>query len=332
MTTVETVLGPTEIGTLGRTLMHEHIFSFHSDMGGDYPWADEALYMEAAVEKLRRLKEFGFDTIVDVTAIGLGRNVRRVASVARAAEFNVIAATGIYASCCLPLYFSRHLPAFGPSFIEDFFVREIEDGIGETGIHAGVIKCMTDREGLTPDVKTMLTATARAHLRTGAPITTHTDPFNESGLMQQDLFRREGVDLSSVIIGHCGDSTDLDYLERLLEAGSYIGMDRFGDYHVTSLERRIQTVATLCDRGYASRMVLSHDTNCGGDVDPERSLQEWLFGHIPQVVIPALREAGVSGADIDAMTIEAPREIFRASAQARATTGVRSVAVPQVAD
>jgi phosphotriesterase-related protein len=328
MSAVETVLGPVRVGLLARTLMHEHIFSFHSDMGGDYPWTDEEVYVAAAIDKLKRLKAVGFGTIVDATAIGLGRDVRRVARVAAAADFNIIASTGIYSSCCLPLYFSRHLPSEGERFIEDFFVREIDEGIGDTHIRAGIIKCMTDREGLTPDVELMLVASARAHLRTGVPITTHTDAFTEAGLLQQRVFRKAGVDLSNVIIGHCGDTTDLGYLERLIDAGSYIGMDRFGEYHITNLERRVQTVATLCERGYAPRMVLSHDTNCGGDVNPQRALDNWLFGHMHEVVIPALRDHGVSDADIDQMTVVNPCEIFAAASAIQEPTLAEAEAEP----
>lgn len=311
--TVQTVRGPVGVDTLGRTLMHEHIFSFHSDMGADYPWAEEELYVEGAIDKLKRLKAAGFGTVVDLTVIGLGRDVARVARVARGADVNIIAATGIYASCCMPTYFSRRLPTAGPAFMEDHFVREIEDGIGETGIRAAVIKCVTDREGLTADVEFMLESAARAQRRTGVPISTHTDPFTETGLLQQRVFRREGVDLGSVIIGHSGDTTDLDYLDRLITAGSYVGMDRFGDYAVTSLEDRVRTIARLCDRGYASRIVLSHDANCGGDIRPADSLKNWYFGHVPQVVVPALREHGVGEADIDLMLTGNPREIFRAA-------------------
>ena len=76
------------------------------------------------------------------------------------------------------------------------------------------------------------------------------------------MFREEGVDLSRVVIGHCGDTTDLDYLDELMEAGSYIGMDRFGlDYFLPTPER-IDTVVELARRGYAEKMVLSHDTTC----------------------------------------------------------------------
>ena len=61
-----------------------------------------------------------------------------------------------------------------------------------------MLKCVTDRHGVTPDVEIVLRSVARAHLRTGVPITTHTDVFTESGLAQQRIFRQEGVDLTGV--------------------------------------------------------------------------------------------------------------------------------------
>jgi len=310
--TVDTVLGPVPVAALGATLMHEHIFSFHSDLVGDYPWEEEEEFVAGAIDKLRRVKVAGIDTIVDLTVVGLGRNVRRVARIAEATGVNIVAATGIYASCCMPTYFSRSMPSYGPTFIEDFFVREIEEGIGRTGIRAAAIKCVTDREGVTPDVDVMLRSAARAQIRTDVPISTHTDAFLETGLMQQRIFRQEGVDLGRVVIGHCGESTDLDYLQRLLDAGSYIGMDRFSLYGMTSLERRLATIAALCERGYASRIVLSHDRNVGGDITPQDSMDTWYFGHIPTVVLPGLREHGVSDADIELMMTGNPAAIFGA--------------------
>jgi phosphotriesterase-related protein len=34
------------------------------------------------------------------------------------------------------------------------------------------------------------------------------------GLDQQRIFREEGVDLSRVVIGHSGDTTDIEYLRN----------------------------------------------------------------------------------------------------------------------
>ena len=119
-------------------------------------------------------------------------------------------------------YFSRH----GVDHVADLFIRDITQGIGNSGVKAAIIKCATDEGGLTPGVERVLRACARTHRQTGVPITTHTHAPSFRGRDQQRVFEEEGVDLSRVIIGHCGDSTDLDYLKELMDRGSMIGMDR----------------------------------------------------------------------------------------------------------
>src|SRR5205823_4285441 len=131
-----------------------------------------------------------------------------------------------------------------------------------------------------------------------------------SGLDQQRIFAEVGVDLSRVVIGHSGDTEDYDYLERLLERGSYLGLDRFGldqlfGLHYLSTDRRVRQVAELCRRGYADRLVLSHDASAFSDARPRDFVQRfwphWHYNHIPLDVLPALREAGVTEAQIDLM-------------------------------
>ena len=306
--TVNTATGPVEVAALGPTLMHEHVFTFHSDMSGDYPWKEEQVFVDGAVDKLTRLRQAGISAIVDLTVFGLGRNVARVARIAERAKVTIIVATGLYTLNELPAYFREQLKDHGPAFLEDLFVREISEGIADTGIRAAVLKCCTDRRGLTQDVETVLRAAARAHLRTGAPISTHSNPKFETGLIQQRIFRQEGVSLDRVVIGHSDDTADLDYLEKLLDGGSYLGMDRFGNGRD---DVRVATVAALCRRGYGSRLVLSHDARCGGDVRPERALREWRYGHIPTTIAPAMLAAGISPGDLELMLVGNPQTIFR---------------------
>jgi phosphotriesterase-related protein len=146
------------------------------------------------------------------------------------------------------------------------------------------------------------------------PISTHTHAASEVGLKQQDVFESEGVDLSRVVIGHMGDSEDIEYLEKLMSRGSFIGMDRFGIDVFLTTEKRVATIARLCERGYAGQMVVSHDASCyfdWYDMDAvSRLAPNWNFNHIPDVVLPALRAAGVSDQDIQAMTVDNPRRIF----------------------
>jgi phosphotriesterase-related protein len=160
----------------------------------------------------------------------------------------------------------------------------------------------------------VLRAFAQAHKRTGVPISTHTHAELRRGLEQQRIFAEEGVDLSRVIIGHSGDTTDLDYLEELINNGSYIGMDRFGIDVILPFEDRVNTVARMCERGHADKMVLSHDANCYFDALPEAMLPvaapNWHYLHIHNDVIPALKERGVTDEQIHTMLVENPRRIF----------------------
>ena len=148
------------------------------------------------------------------------------------------------------------------------------------------------------------------------PISTHTHAASKRGLDQQKIFLEEGVNLGRVVIGHSGDTEDTDYLEELMKAGSYIGMDRFGIDPELSTERRVATIIKLCERGYAAQMVLSHDTSCYIDWFPEELIKQavpnWHFRHIPDDVVPALKAGGVSEDQIRAMTVDNPRRIFDA--------------------
>ncbi len=110
----------------------------------------------------------------------------------------------------------------------DLFVHDIEESIQETGIKAAFLKCAADEPGVTENIEKVHRAVARASVRTGTPIMAHSRPANQTGIRQIEIFEEEGVDLAKVQIAHTGDTDDLDYIERLLEKGVYIGMDRYG--------------------------------------------------------------------------------------------------------
>lgn len=313
MPQVETLTGPVDTAELGFTLMHEHVFVQSEGVARNFPsvW-DEPAQIDAAREKLQGIVDAGVRTIVDLTVLGLGRDIPRLRGLIGDLPLNVIVATGLYTYNEVPHYFNFR----DEDAMADLFVSDITEGIQGTGIKAATLKCATDEPGITPGVEKVLRAVARAHRRTGVPISTHTHVGTKRGLDQQRIFQEEGVDLGRVVIGHSGDSEDIDYLTSLIDAGSYIGMDRFGiDFYLTT-DKRVATIARLCELGHADRMVLSHDTNCHIDYLPEaitRALPNWHYRHISDDVLPALKEAGVSDEQITQMTVENPRQIFETS-------------------
>lgn len=310
--------GSVETADLGVTLMHEHVFVRTPDAAWDWDlgWGDTDTRVADAVRRLEALKNAGVDSFVDLTTPGNGRDAPLLRRIAEQTRLNIVVATGWYTYESLPpsFHWRSLLGGSATDVLCDWFVRDIEEGIGSSEVRAGILKCATDEAGVTRDIESILRAVARTHLRTGVPISTHTHPASRNGLDQQRIFEEEGVDLSRVVIGHSGDTTDLDYLEELIGRGSYIGMDRFGVNATLPSAERVGVVADLCARGHADRMVLSHDASCFIDWFDETMLAQgapdWQFLHITTDVVPALLERGVSDAQVHTMLVDNPRRIF----------------------
>jgi phosphotriesterase-related protein len=308
-------------GSLGTTLMHEHTFNISTEFNLNWPetWGDEEERVSDAVGQYTELKQAGVDTIVDVTCIGLGRFIPRIQRIAKEVDLNIVVATGFYTWHELPMFFkwkgdvSDGFAGKVPETMDDLFVRDIEEGIGGTDVRAGIIKVATDKFGVTDGVEHTLRAAARAHRRTGTPITTHTHDV-PNGTDQQKVFEDEGVDLSRVVIGHVdiAASHDMSYVEEILGKGSFVGVDQFGVPSVTN-EQRMDAIVELCDKGYAGQIVLSHDHNCFCDMVPMdwfTAMVDWRKTFIVQEVLPGLRDKGVTEEQITAMTVDNPRKIL----------------------
>jgi phosphotriesterase-related protein len=316
MAQVETARGPVDVDSLGTTLMHEHVFVLNEEIRENYSadW-DETERVDNAIAKLSALAERGCQTIVDPTVVGLGRDIHRIRRVADGVSLNIIVATGLYTYRDVPFYFRYRFPEpDGKDPMTQLFITDLTVGIADTGVKAAFLKCAIDEEGMTPGVERVLRAVARAHAETGAPITVHTHPGSGTGRDVISVLQEEQADLTKVVLGHSGDGTDLDYLSELADAGCILGMDRFGLDIITPFEARVATVAALCERGYADRMVLSHDASCFIDWFPPDVIPlfapSWHYTHIFDDVLPALRERGVTDAQIETMLVENPRRYF----------------------
>ncbi|MCT1355315.1 MULTISPECIES: phosphotriesterase family protein [Gordonia] len=318
MATVHTATGPTDSADLGNVLVHEHVFVLGEEFRQNYQddW-DEDDKVAEAVRDLTELKELGIDTILDPTVLGLGRYIPRIQRIAEQIDLNIVVATGLYTYNDIPFQFHYAGPGMlfdVPEPLVTLFTKDLTEGIADTGVRAAFLKCAIESQGLTPGVERVMRAVGQTSAQTGAPITVHTDPHSQSGLVAQRVLAEEGADLTKVVIGHSGDSVDLDYLMKLADAGSILGMDRFGLDLLLPFDERVNTVAELCKRGYADRMALAHDAACFIDwFDHEakkQALPKWNYRHVSEEVLPALRERGVSEADITTMLVDVPRRYF----------------------
>jgi len=259
---------------------------------------------------LQEVRDAGMRTIVDPTAPGLGRDIPRIQRVNDQVDLNILVASGIYAFLELP-NFVIYRPTRA---IADLFVREITEGIDNTGVRAAFLKCCVEHYGLVGDIPRILEAVALASNETGAPVMVHTNAAHRTGLLALDALTRHGVDPTRIVIAHMGDSNDLDYLRAIADTGATLGCDRFGIEHFNPLPNRIETLLALLAEGYADRIHLSHDAATFYDFmtgDPNfAGEQDANFLLVWNTVLPTLRDAGIGDDVITQLTVENPARFF----------------------
>jgi phosphotriesterase-related protein len=259
----------------------------------------------------RAVMSHGVNTVVDPNALFGGRNAEFDRRVAEETGLQIVLATGVYSYDFLP-FFLRNRDA---DAIAELFVHDIEHGIQGTGIKAAFIKCACDEPGMTENIEKVHRAAARASRATGAPIMAHSRPASGTGPEQMRVFGEEGVDPRKIQIAHTGDTDDLDYIERLLETGCWIGMDRYGLDLFFPTDRRNATVLALLERGHADRMMLSQDYCSTIDWFPPEAGEQlkataaphWSMTMLFEQVIPELKQRGMSDEQLETMMVDNPR-------------------------
>ncbi|MDQ3742532.1 MAG: phosphotriesterase-related protein [Actinomycetota bacterium] len=320
MPTIETLDGPLDTAELGTVLMHEHVFNITAEIQIAHPgfngW-DPEVEIPKANEQLRRVKEAGIDTLVELSPIGLGRSLELIRPACEGTGLNVVLATGLYTYDVLPRPWHFSGPGTllaGDEPLDELMRSDLRDGIEGSGVKPGILKCAIDAAGLTEHVERVVRSVCRIHKETGTPVCIHTHAESERGLDALRLLEEEGVDPRRVMLAHCGDSTDLEYLEKLAASGALLGMDRFGLDILLPFEERVGTVVAMCERGHGDKMILSQDANCFSDWFPPgleaQVSPNWHFLHVLEDVVPALRERGVSDLDIDRMMRHNGRGFF----------------------
>jgi phosphotriesterase-related protein len=318
--TVQTVLGPKKVSELGKTLIHEHLLIAWPGWDGDsaFPFnRKEAL--KICCDVLEKLKAVGVRTFVDPCPSDLGRDVEFMAECAQKTGMNVICATGFYKEDLGGSYF-RFRASFDTDItpeVAELYQKEIEQGIGSTGIRPGVIKCATGEGSIKPYEESLLRAAARAQKATGVPILTHTD-HSSLGDQQLEIFLAEGVRPDRVAIGHSNDRADLAYHAGILDKGAFLSFDRFGLEILFPNRLRIASLIALLGVGYETQMLISHDTvNCWrGRPLPSQMLPlitDWEPTYIFRVVLPKLREVGFGERTVEALLVDNPRRFFAGS-------------------
>lgn len=321
---VQTVTGAIDVGSLGRTLMHEHLFIAFP--GAEYdPTAvfDRGAFVTEAAKRLRQLREeHGVRSFVDPCPIELGRDAALIREIAERSEMQVICTTGFYFEAMgLPVYWRARTT----EEIAELYIREITEGIGNTGVRAGAIKVATGEPEITALEMKFLDAACIAQKATGVPIITHTqDGYGAPD--QIAAFAGNGVQPHKCLIGHCCGNADPAYHKQVVDAGVYIGFDRIGMVRFQPDEVRADNLVRLVRTGHRSQIMMSQDRHCGwfgklarqvsaeeqARMDALKAVGKWPppYTHLFTDFLPKLRERGLADADIFSMLDDNPRRFF----------------------
>lgn len=304
MPVIQTVRGLIGAAELGVCYGHEHLLS-----GPPNPSPEEMDFVlddeDAAALEMRSFRKAGGSAVVEMTTPDYGRDV---AGLHRVSE-----RTGVHIVCAAGYNKDRFSASFvrGASVEElaERFVREIVEGVDDTGIRAGLVKASSTLDEISPVAEKVFRAAAAAHLRTGAPVSTHTEA-GTMALEQVRLLESAGVDPRCVVIGHMDRKLDLSYHIEVASTGVFLGYDQIGKAQYYLDRERAEAIARLIDAGYGKQILL------GGDLARRSYWPAWGhaegpgFAYILQGFVPRLREIGASEAAIDDLLTNNPARAF----------------------
>jgi len=339
----QTVLGIIDGQSLGKTSCHEHILwdmstyfqepatatergLAHQPVSLDNLWwvranpnsnldnqvqTDEQL----AIKELLRFKYAGGGTLVELSPLGMARDPAGLAHVARATGLNIIMGCGYYVGQSHP----RDMDLKTEEGIAQEIVRDIIEGVGETGIHAGIIGEIGCSVPLTQNEKKVLRACAMAQRRTGAAINMHPSIDDQALLEGIRVLRDAGADLTRVAMSHVdGFGSSMETRRKVLEMGCYLEFDGFGQsvYHFLYMGRvanadsdikRIDDIRQIIDMGYINQILLAQDfcfkcclASYGG----------YGYAHILTNLQPFLQAKGMTKRQINTLLVENPRKLL----------------------
>jgi phosphotriesterase-related protein len=320
--TVHTVTGTATPEELGTTLVHEHVLvGFPGwELDAKAPRFQREEVMARGVDQMQELLALGVGTFVDPCPMDLGRDVEFLAELSQRSGMRIVCTTGAYFEAEGIAHTFRHLPL---EEIAEIYVKEISEGVGDTGIRAGAVKIATGSRIVSEYDQKLVRAGARAARETEVPILSHTQDAT-CGHDQIDLVTGEGVPASRLVVGHSDGTEDPWYQRSLAERGAFVGFDRFGISIFVPDEVRVRNVIRLAEAGHTERILLSHDSIVcwlGRPVPYAQSfdqmleiLPDWRSSYILRKIVPQLLEGGLSKDQVETMLVENPRRLFAGGA------------------
>lgn len=339
---VQTVLGLIEPPELGITLAHEHLMSdgsgwfvepddafdramAYTPVSVDILWwltyhrfanLDDLISMDEdeAVEEVLHFKHAGGNSLVEMSNIGLARSPKALARISRRTGLNIIMGSGYYIDSSLPADMDER----SEDQIAEEIVRDIDEGVGETGICAGLIGEIGCTWPLTDNERKSLRAAARAQKITGAALNIHPGQHEDSAMQAVKIVEEAGADLTRTTIDHIDRAVrERDNRIALAKMGLYMEYDLFGREGYYPMEHRridlpndhmrINEIMDLMSMGYTKQILISQDI---WNKTQRRKYGGWGYAHIMDNTLPVMRAKGIPEDDIRTIMVDNPARLF----------------------
>jgi phosphotriesterase-related protein len=337
-----TVLGAVEAEAMGVTLPHEHLLidfavmfrepAAASDKGLAYQpvslanvgWVRQnfnanldnlrLLDEQTAQDEITLFRRAGGQTVVDPTNVSLARDPLALARIARATGLNIVMGAGYYVAAAHPTDMDQRRE----DSIAQEIVREVEIGVGDTGVRAGLIGEIGNTWPWTENEKKVVRAAVEAQRRTGAPLMIHPGRDQTAPMQIVELIAKQGGDLKRTIMCHIERTiADERHLHDLAATGVWLEYDLFGlensyypynpDFDMPNDGGRMAQILALIERGHQDQILMSHDiayksslTRYGG----------YGYHHLLVNVVPRLRRKGVDDTGLRRLLVENPARAF----------------------
>lgn len=304
---IHTINGPVAIEKLGLILPHEHLFT---DLRGPsvpgYAQGEPAAVLKVVKPYLEAASAAGVTALVECSTVGVGRNLRILQSLAADTVIQIVVPTGVYRDAYIP----GSLRAVDEDFLADLWTKELTAGIEGTSIRAGFIKLAVSDDGLTPLEIRNLRAAAKASLRTGAVIGSHTIG-GKNAKEEMEVLETAGLDLHRFIWIHAQTEPDTAILLDAARRGAYVELDTVGAPFQRQEELLEKTIALIA-AGLIDHLLLSHDAGWYNPARADGLPDDGYRGYtaLTREFIPAMLQHGVSEAQIKRITVHNPAQAF----------------------
>jgi len=251
MKIIRTILQDIDPFELGKFNYHEHAFQISPLL----PDEDLTDYEKSKAE-FQDLKASGFDSYLEATPFGLGREPQLVAKMAQATELKIVHTTGFHK----PAHYQGQpeILNMSQSQMQALIENEVSEGFDRSNLKAGVIKAGVGEGGLSDFEKSTLTAAAWVNSKMRVPIMIHLDPHTRANQVL-DLLEQSGADLSQVALAHADCKSDLTELIALAKRSVFLGFDRAARLDKSQAEVNLALFRAVIDAGYAGQILFGGD-------------------------------------------------------------------------